>query len=55
MTVAQLKAVAAGMELDISDCRRKQELIQRIREAGDADAVEDGEAPPSLNAEAPVV
>ena len=54
MTVAQLKVMAADLGLNASDCKRKQDLIDLIREA-DADAVEDGEAPPDLGAEAPVV
>lgn len=52
MTVAQLKVMALDLGLDISDCRRKQDLIDRI--SGE-DGVEDGEAPPELGAEAPVL
>lgn len=52
MTVAQLKAMALDLGLDVSDCRRKQDLIDRI--AGE-DGVEDGEEPPELGAEAPVL
>lgn len=52
MTVAQLKVMALDLGLDISDCRRKQDLIDRI--AGE-EGVEDGEAPPELGAEAPVL
>lgn len=52
MTVAQLKTMALDLGLDVSDCRRKQDLIDRI--AGE-DGVEDGEEPPELGAEAPVL
>ena len=56
MTVAQLKVMALDLGLDISDCRRKQDLIDRIAgEDGMEDGVEDGEEPPELGAEAPVV
>lgn len=65
MTVAQLKQLAEDMGLDSTACKKKAELIERItaesviieeeeQPEGNEDE-EDGEAPPELGAEAPVV
>ena len=54
MTVAQLKIMATDMGLDISGCKKKSEIIDLITAEG-VEAEEDGEAPPDLSAEAPVV
>ena len=54
MTLAELKKLAEDMGLDTSDLRKKSDVIDLIT-AEDVYAVEDGEAPPDLNAEAPVV
>lgn len=54
MTVSQLKVMVADLGLDASGLKRKQDLIDLIRSAED-DTVEDGETPPTLGAEAPVV
>lgn len=54
MTVAQLRKLAEDMELDTATCKKKADYITLIT-AEDVDAVEDGEAPPDLNAEAPVL
>ena len=58
LTVAQLRTLAADMGLDASGCKRKAELVKLISAApvapGPDEAVEDGETPPALNAEAPV-
>lgn len=54
MTVAQLKILATDMGLDISGCKKKSEIIDLINAEG-VEAEEDGEAPPDLSAEAPVV
>lgn len=65
MTVAQLKQLAEDMGLDTAACKRKAELIDLITaepviiEEGEPpekdEAEDDGEAPPELGAEAPVV
>ena len=65
MTVALLKQFAEDMGLDAAACKRKAELIDMITaehvltEEGeppeDDEAEDDGEAPPDLSAEAPVV
>ena len=54
MTLAELKKLAEDMGLDASELRKKSDVIDLIT-AEDVYAVEDGEAPPDLNAEAPVV
>lgn len=54
LTVAQLKVMAFDMGLDISGCKKKADLVALIA-AEAVDAVEDGEAPPDLGVEAPVV
>ena len=54
MTLAELKKLAEDMGLDASDLRKKANVIDLIT-AEDVDVVDDGEAPPDLNAEAPVV
>ncbi len=60
MTNAQLKRLAEDMALDASKCRVKNDyvaLISAAEVAGseESDTVEDGEQPPELGAEAPVV
>lgn len=60
MTNADLKKLAEKMGLDTSKCRKKADYISLIAAAEvyadpDEDAVEDGECPPDLGAEAPVV
>ncbi len=65
-TVAQLKQLAEDMELDTSKCRVKADYVALISEAEvsvpaedeadeEDDTVDDGELPPDLEAEAPVV
>lgn len=65
MTVAQLKQLAEDMGLDTAACKKKAELIERItaesviiekeEQPEEDEAEDDGEAPPELGAEAPVV
>ncbi len=61
-TVASLKRLAADMGLDTSKCRVKADYVELISAEefpvdpeDDDDAVDDGELPPDLEAEAPVV
>ena len=62
MTNAQLKALADGMGIDASKCRKKADYIELITAeeviaptgCEDDDGIDDGELPPDLEAEAPV-
>ncbi len=54
MTLAELKKLAEDMDLDASDLRKKADVIDLIT-AESVYAVDDGETPPDLDAEAPVV
>lgn len=55
MTNAQLKKLAEDMGLDASKCRNKAAYVALITAAAVELEPEDGEQPPDLNAEAPIV
>ena len=55
LTVAELRGVAEGMAIDVSDCRRKADYIGRIVASGEDDGDDgDGEELPALGAVDPV-
>ncbi len=55
LTVAELRGVAEGMAIDVSDCRRKADFIGRIVASGEDDGDDgDGEEMPALGAVDPV-